>query len=45
MSQPAEDIYHIGTVSTVLQLLRLPDGTVKALIEGKHRARMESFAP
>jgi len=40
-----EDIYQIGTLSTVLQLLRLPDGTVKALIEGKHRARVESYLP
>jgi ATP-dependent Lon protease len=38
-----EDIYNVGTVSTVLQLLRLPDGTVKALIEGKNRARIERF--
>ena len=30
-----EDIHEVGTLSTVLQLLRLPDGTVKALIEGK----------
>jgi ATP-dependent Lon protease len=37
------DIYTMGTVSTVLQLLRLPDGTVKALIEGKSRARIERF--
>ena len=40
-----EDIYQLGTVSTVLQLLRLPDGTVKALIEGKYRARVESYLP
>jgi ATP-dependent Lon protease len=38
-----EDIYNVGTVSSVLQLLRLPDGTVKALIEGKRRARIERF--
>ncbi len=37
------DIYTMGTISTVLQLLRLPDGTVKALIEGKTRARVERF--
>ena len=41
----SEDIYQLGTVSTVLQLLRLPDGTVKALIEGKYRARVESYLP
>ena len=38
-----KDIYSIGTVGTVLQLLRLPDGTVKALVEGKQRARITRF--
>ncbi len=38
-----KDIYLCGTLGTVLQLLRLPDGTVKALIEGKQRARIENF--
>jgi ATP-dependent Lon protease len=38
-----KDIYHVGTLGAVLQLLRLPDGTVKALIEGKQRARVETF--
>ena len=33
----AEDIFPVGTVGTIIQLLRLPDGTVKALIEGKRR--------
>jgi ATP-dependent Lon protease len=43
---PAQkDIYLFGTMGTVLQLLRLPDGTVKALIEGKQRARIEEFIP
>ena len=43
---PAQkDIYIFGTMGTVLQLLRLPDGTVKALIEGKQRARIEEFIP
>ncbi len=43
---PAQkDIYLFGTMGTVLQLLRLPDGTVKALIEGKQRARIEEFTP
>jgi ATP-dependent Lon protease len=37
------DIYQIGTVSTVLQLLKLPDGTVKVLVEGMQRARIENF--
>lgn len=38
-----DDIYHVGTISTVLQLLRLPDGTVKVLIEGLERVRIDSF--
>jgi len=37
------DIYSFGTLSSVLQLLKLPDGTVKALIEGKSRGRIENF--
>ena len=41
---PAQkDIYVYGTLGTVLQLLRLPDGTVKALIEGKQRGKIQSF--
>jgi ATP-dependent Lon protease len=39
------DIYQVGTLATVLQLLRLPDGTVKALIEGRERARIVSYEP
>ncbi len=38
------DIYTVGTVGTVLQLLKLPDGTVKVLVEGGHRARITRFA-
>ncbi|EME69859.1 ATP-dependent Lon protease [Paramagnetospirillum caucaseum] len=38
-----EDIYAVGTVSTVLQLLKLPDGTVKVLVEGGKRARITGF--
>jgi ATP-dependent Lon protease len=38
-----EDISRIGTIGKVLQLLRLPDGTVKALVEGKSRARIVQF--
>ncbi len=38
-----EDIYRIGTVSTILQLLKLPDGTVKVLVEGGRRARITGF--
>jgi endopeptidase La len=44
IEDPAEDdIYHVGTIGTVLQLLRLPDGTVKVLIEGLERVRIDSF--
>ncbi len=35
----AADLYEIGTVAQVLQLLKLPDGTIKVLVEGSHRAR------
>jgi ATP-dependent Lon protease len=38
-------IYDIGVVATVLQLLKLPDGTVKVLVEGKSRARIVRFTP
>ena len=36
----ADDLYDIGVVATVLQLLKLPDGTVRVLVEGKARGRM-----
>jgi ATP-dependent Lon protease len=36
----ADDLYDIGTVATVLQMLKLPDGTVKVLVEGTQRARI-----
>ena len=36
----ADDIYRVGTVSTILQLLKLPDGTVKVLVEGGQRAHV-----
>ncbi len=39
----AEDIYSLGTLGSIIQLLRLPDGTVKVLVEGKSRARIRSF--
>jgi ATP-dependent Lon protease len=39
-----EDIFQVGTLGTVMQLLRLPDGTVKVLVEGKRRARIKRFA-
>ena len=40
-----KDIYSIGTVGSIIQLLRLPDGTVKVLVEGKRRARIKGFVP
>ena len=46
IDNPGEkDISNIGTIASVLQLLRLPDGTVKALVEGKNRATIERFVP
>ncbi|PUA29840.1 MAG: endopeptidase La [Cellvibrio sp. 79] len=39
----ADDVYGIGTVAAILQLLKLPDGTVKVLIEGRERAQIESI--
>src|ERR1700748_3527268 len=39
----ADDIYRVGTVSTILQLLKLPDGTVKVLVEGGRRASIAGF--
>lgn len=38
-----DEIYTVGTVSTVLQLLKLPDGTVKVLVEGSQRARIRDY--
>ncbi|MBE7524525.1 MAG: endopeptidase La [Burkholderiales bacterium] len=38
----ADDLYEIGSIATVLQMLKLPDGTVKVLVEGTQRARIES---
>ena len=38
-----DEVYQIGTLGTIIQLLRLPDGTVKVLIEGKKRVKIESF--
>ncbi len=46
IDNPGEgDIYKVGTIGNVLQLLKLPDGTVKALVEGKARARISKFIP
>jgi len=38
-----DDIFTVGTVATIIQMLRLPDGTVKVLVEGKRRASVERF--
>jgi len=38
-----DDIYQVGTISNVLQLLKLPDGTIKVLVEGSYRATVKSF--
>ncbi len=44
-NDPAEeDIFDVGTAALVMQMLRLPDGTVKVLVEGKKRARIRRFA-
>lgn len=37
------DVFSVGTIGTVLQLLKLPDGTVKVLVEGAYRAKITSF--
>ncbi|WP_420911425.1 endopeptidase La [Legionella norrlandica] len=38
-----DDIFEVGTISSVLQLLKLPDGTVKVLVEGEQRARVKEY--
>lgn len=38
-----EDVYDVGTVVNIIQMLRLPDNTVKVLIEGKYRAKVKTF--
>ena len=39
----AEDVYETGTVASILQMLKLPDGTVKVLVEGVKRANIKQF--
>jgi len=39
----ADDIYEVGTIGTILQLLKLPDGTVKVLVEGGARAKIVRY--
>src|SRR5690349_281814 len=40
-----DDLYDMGVVATVLQLLKLPDGTVRVLVEGQQRARLVELRP
>jgi ATP-dependent Lon protease len=40
-----EDIFRIGTVAHIVQILKLPDGTVKVLVDGRFRARLLHFLP
>ncbi len=42
-SPEPSDVYEVGTIGTIIQLLRLPDGTVKVLVEGKKRVRIKKF--
>ena len=39
------DLHGVGTLASIMQLLRLPDGTIKALVEGKSRAKIISYVP
>src|SRR5881392_1075034 len=39
-----EDLYTVGSISGILQMLKLPDGTVKVLVEGAQRARIDKVA-
>lgn len=39
----SKDLFKVGTISTLLQLLKLPDGTVKVLVEGEQRAQVSSY--
>ena len=39
----AEDLYNVGCLANILQMLKLPDGTVKVLVEGAQRARLEAI--
>ena len=38
-----EDLFDVGTVANIIQLLKLPDGTVKVLVEGQSRAKINSL--
>ena len=43
MIRRAEDLYDVGTLGQIVQMLKLPDGTVKVLVEGKIRGRIEAL--
>ena len=43
MNQIEEDIYHIGTLTKVKQMLKLPNGTIRVLVEGLKRAEIIQF--
>ena len=43
-SPKVDDVYSVGTIASILQLLKLPDGTVKVLVEGKRRALATKFS-
>jgi ATP-dependent Lon protease len=43
VSPGEKDIFEVGTIGTILQILRLPDNTVKVLVEGKRRARIKQY--
>lgn len=46
VEEPEEnDIFKVGTLGTVVQLVKLPDGTVKVLVEGMERVRLDAFIP
>jgi len=38
-----DDLYGVGTLSNILQLLKLPDGTVKVLVEGEQRSQVKNY--
>jgi len=40
-----DDIFKVGTLGTIMNILRLPDGTIKVLVEGKQRAKIKRFVP
>jgi ATP-dependent Lon protease len=42
--EPREDLFSVGCVSSILQMLKLPDGTVKVLVEGVQRAHTQSVS-